>query len=107
MLGNRLHHTIDVGCVFAEPLGALTAVGIEYFSVIPMITTLGAAATMTAVVDGSSLRLAFAVDPASGATPGAIRQEFEQILRTQVGWVERTSPFSRWWANLQKQSARA
>jgi hypothetical protein len=107
MLGSRLRHTIDVGCVFAEPLGTLTAVGIEHFSVIPMITTLDAAATMIAVVDGSSLRLGFAVDPASGATPVAIRQEFEQTIRTQLGWDERTRPFSRWWANLQKQSATA
>ena len=107
MLGNRVNHTIDIGCLFAEPVGALTAIGIERFSVVPIVATLGAAATITAIVDGDDLRLGFAVDPASGTTAVAIRQEFEQTLVTQLGWVESPRRFSRWWTNLRRQSARA
>jgi hypothetical protein len=107
MLGNRLDHTIDIGCVFAEPLGTLTAIGIEHFSVVPIIDTLGAATTMIAIVDGNDLRLGFAVDPASGTSAVAIREAFEQTLLTQLGLEENRRRFSRWWATLQRQSARA
>lgn len=107
MLGNRLAHTTDVGCVFAEPLGALTALGIESFSVIPIVATLGAAVTMIAIVDGDALRLGFAVDSACGITATLFREEFERTLASQLGLDQNSSGFSRWWATLRRQSARA
>lgn len=107
MLGNRLTHTIDVGCVFAEPLGELTALGIEGFSVIPIVATLGAAVAMTAIVDGDALRIGFAVDPACGITASLFRQEFQRTLTIQLGLDHHPGGFSRWWANLRRQSARA
>jgi hypothetical protein len=106
MLGDRLNHSIDVGCVFAEPIGRLSAIGIEDFSVVPVIPTLGAAMTMIALVDGNDLRIGFAVDVSSGVTATTIREDFELTLRTQFGLEVNPSGLNRWWAGLRRQSAR-
>jgi hypothetical protein len=106
MLGDRLNHSIDVGCVFAEPIGRLSAIGIEDFSVVPVVPTLGAAMTMIALVDGNDLRIGFAVDFSSGVTATTIREDFELTLRTQFGLEVNPSGLNRWWAGLRRQSAR-
>jgi hypothetical protein len=107
MLGDRLHHTVDLGCVFGEPLGDLSAIGVQHHTVLPMVCSPGAAVSMIAAVEGSHVRLGFTVDQAAGITVEAVRSEYEWSLRTHLGWDDDRSRISRWWATLTKRSTTA
>ena len=107
LLDGRRSHDIDVACVFSEPMAPLNGVGVLSGSLLPYVSLLGAAISLIATVDGDVVRLGFSVDKACGERAEEVRHQFEEMLRTHLGVTDDRNWFSRWWANLQRQSATA
>jgi len=107
LLEDRRAQSIDVACVFAEPMAPLSGVGITTATLLPYVSLPGAAVSLIATVDGDVVRLGFSADKACGTTVENVRQSYEEMLRTHLGVTDDRNWVSRWWATLQRQSATA
>lgn len=107
LLDVRRTRSIDVACVFAEPMAPLSGVGITSGTLSPYVSLLGAAVSLIATVDGDVIRLGFSVDEACGTSAEDVRHRYEETLRTHLGVTAHRNRFSRWWATLRRPSATA
>lgn len=106
-LDERRAKSIDLACVFAEPLTPIAGLGVDASAVLPFVSLLGAAVSVIATVDGDLVRLGFSVDKGCGTSVEDVRRSYEESVRAHVGAPKERTGFSRWWATLRRPSTTA
>jgi hypothetical protein len=107
LIDERRTNSIDLACVFAEPIGPLTGIGVNHGTVLPLVSLLGAAVSVIATVEGNFVRLGFSVDKGCGMSIEELRLAYQESARAHIGALHEGNVFSRWWAALRRPSTTA